>query len=138
MIRQAEASLTAFGTGEVAILNDLSRICLSMFEWEGDIRNLEEAIELAKQAVDNRVDGDLRLSTWLLNWANGLCIHCEWDGNLEHIDDSIAALREAERLSKQSSAVSRPQILLKLARALYLRCSLEPVSCVLADSCFGQ
>ena len=120
-IEKAKNSLAAAGGNAVAVQNDLSTMYLSKYEKEGKVGDLEQAIGLAKKAVDGTEENDPRLPTRLLNLANGLNAKYERNEKFQYIHETIQVLQDAEHAARPRNAECMLPILSHLAHAFYVR-----------------
>lgn len=120
-IEKAKNSLAAAGENAVAVQNDLSTMYLSKYEKEGKVGDLEQAIGLAKKAVDGTEENDPRLPTRLLNLANGLNAKYERNEKFQHIHETVQVLQDAEHAARLCNAECMLPILSHLAHAFYVR-----------------
>jgi len=92
-----------------------------MYEKEGEVEHLEQAVSFAKEAVDKTDANDARLPPRLLNLAS--CLRALYDQNEEflHIEETIITLQKAEKAGRGDSGSFLPHILSRLAHALYVR-----------------
>ncbi|KAF2813933.1 uncharacterized protein BDZ99DRAFT_228347 [Mytilinidion resinicola] len=120
-IQKAQSSLAASGSNAATVQNDLSTMYLSMYEKEGEVEHLEQAVSFAKEAVDKTDAGDARLPTRLLNLAS--CLRALYDQNEQflHIEETVITLQKAEQAGRGDGSSFLPHILSRLAHALYVR-----------------
>jgi tetratricopeptide (TPR) repeat protein len=120
-IQKAQDSLSKSGSNAATVQNDLSTMYLSMYEMEGEEEHLDQAVFFAKEAVDKTDASDARLPTRLLNLSN--CLRALYDHSEEllHIEETIITLQKAEEAGRSDMGAFMPQILSRLAHALFVR-----------------
>ncbi|KAF2473275.1 uncharacterized protein BDR25DRAFT_341395 [Lindgomyces ingoldianus] len=120
-IRKAREALTTAGTNTATIQNDLSTMYLSKYERDKVPEDLEESLKLSKSAVDRTAQDDPKLPTRLVNRAIALNARYESLEEIKWIEDTIETLEKAEASARTGNAACLPQILSRLAGALYVR-----------------
>lgn len=120
-IHKAKEALAMASPNGVSIQNTLSAMHLLKFERDETLEDLEQALQLSQAAVGKTEENDARLPTRLLNLANVLSALYETDEEMKWLEEKIVVLEKAEKAGLSHHATCLPEILSRLAQALYIR-----------------
>ncbi|KAF5227891.1 hypothetical protein FANTH_14655 [Fusarium anthophilum] len=119
-IQKGQGAIIALEHGPIC-LSDVSTMFLTRFEKRGEFQDLDEAIKLSKEALENTSPQDMSISSRQSNFAQCLRYEFQRTGDLNYLRQAIELLTKAKESSSSTTNLIRAKVLGNLSMALNLR-----------------